>query len=162
MGIRRVFLSIASILPMNFGVKLYKLCGLKIGKGTSISRAFYVDRVNGLQIGKKSFFNYGVHCHCGSDENYCITVGNNCFIGPEVCMCCATHEISSHEHRAGKNVYGSIRICDGCWIGMRSVILPNVTIAEGCVVAAGSVVTKSTEPDALYAGIPAKKIRNLN
>ena len=44
---------------------------------------------------------------------------------------------------------------------MRAIILPGVTIAEGCVIAAGAVVNKSTEPDGLYAGVPARRVKDL-
>ena len=47
-----------------------------------------------------------------------------------------------------------------CWIGANVTILKGVTIEEGCVVAAGSVVTKSTEKYGIYAGVPAKRIKD--
>jgi galactoside O-acetyltransferase len=54
-----------------------------------------------------------------------------------------------------------IKVCDDSWIGMNSIILKGVTIGEGSVVAAGSVVTKSVAPWTLVGGNPAKFIRNL-
>lgn len=57
----------------------------------------------------------------------------------------------------------SIKIERDCWIGANTTILKGVTIAEGCIVGAGSVVTKNlTEPNALYAGNPARYIKSLN
>ena len=50
---------------------------------------------------------------------------------------------------------------DGCWICAGCTILPGVTIGEGCVIAAGSVVNKDCAPDGLYAGVPAKRIKDL-
>jgi maltose O-acetyltransferase len=50
----------------------------------------------------------------------------------------------------------------GCWIGMGATILPGITIAEGCVIAADCTVTKSTAPNGLYAGTPARRIKNLS
>jgi maltose O-acetyltransferase len=52
-----------------------------------------------------------------------------------------------------------VRIGDRCWIGARATILPGVSIGDGTVVAAGAVVTKDCEPDALYAGVPARRLR---
>lgn len=135
--------------------------GVDIGSNTDISRGFYVDRPKGLSIGNNCFLNYGVHCHCGGDPIASIMIGNNVFIGPEVSICCASHEISSSAQRAGKNTYGSVKIMDGCWIGMRAIILQDVTIEKGCIIAAGSVVIESTEPNGLYAGVPAKRIKDL-
>lgn len=156
----RLLLSLASNIPMKFGVRIYRALGVKIGNRTEISRGFYVDRCSGFSVGSNSFLNYGVHCYCGGGNSQ-ITIGNNVFIGPEVSMCCASHEIGGYICRAGKNTYDSITVGDGCWIGMRSVILPGVNILDGCIIAAGSVVTKSTEPNALYAGVPARKIKDL-
>lgn len=53
-----------------------------------------------------------------------------------------------------------IRICAGSWVGAKSIILKGVTIGEGAVVAAGSVVTKDVEPYTVVAGNPAKFIKN--
>ena len=45
------------------------------------------------------------------------------------------------------------------FIGTNAIIHPGVTIAEGCVIGSGSVVTKSTEPWSIYHGSPAKKVK---
>ncbi len=45
-----------------------------------------------------------------------------------------------------------------CWVGIRSIIMPGVTIGDGAVVGAGSVVTKDVEPFTVAAGNPAEKI----
>lgn len=55
-----------------------------------------------------------------------------------------------------------VYIEDNVWIGGGSIILPHVKIARGGVIGAGAVVTKSTEENSLYLGVPAKKIRTLN
>ena len=55
---------------------------------------------------------------------------------------------------------GDTRIADGVWIGMRSIILPGVSIGEGAVIAAGSVVTKDVPPYAVVGGNPAKVIKS--
>lgn len=76
-------------------------------------------------------------------------------------FCSSTHKIGSEKKRAGDAVGNPIYIEDGCWIGARSLILPGVTIGKGTIIAAGSIVTKNCEPNSLYAGIPAKKIKHL-
>lgn len=53
-----------------------------------------------------------------------------------------------------------IIIHDDVWIGFNSIILKGVTIGEGAIVAAGSVVTKDVEPFTIVAGNPAKFIKN--
>ncbi|MGF1735730.1 CatB-related O-acetyltransferase [Photobacterium satsumensis] len=54
---------------------------------------------------------------------------------------------------------GDTHLGDGCWIGMRAMIMPGVTVGEGAIVAANSVVTKDVEPYAIVGGSPAKTIR---
>lgn len=54
-----------------------------------------------------------------------------------------------------------IKICDDAWIGMNSIILKGVTIGQGAVVGAGSVVTKDVEPWTVVGGNPAKIIKRL-
>lgn len=53
-----------------------------------------------------------------------------------------------------------IKICAGSWIGSKSIILKGVTIGEGAIVGAGSVVTKNVDPYTVVAGNPAKFIKN--
>jgi acetyltransferase-like isoleucine patch superfamily enzyme len=53
-----------------------------------------------------------------------------------------------------------IRICSGSWIGAKCIILKGVTIGEGAIVGAGSVVTKNVDPYTIVAGNPAKFIKN--
>lgn len=50
-------------------------------------------------------------------------------------------------------------IGDDVWIGHGSIIMSGVNIGSGCIIAAGSVVTKDLEPYYIYAGVPAKKIK---
>lgn len=54
---------------------------------------------------------------------------------------------------------GDTHIGDGAWLGMRAMIMPGVTIGEGAVVAANSVVTKDVAPYSIVAGSPAKQIK---
>jgi acetyltransferase-like isoleucine patch superfamily enzyme len=54
-----------------------------------------------------------------------------------------------------------IRICRGAWIGARSIILKGVTIGEGAIVGAGSVVTRDVPAFTIVAGNPARILREL-
>ena len=52
-----------------------------------------------------------------------------------------------------------IIIKDNVWIGMSAIILKGVTVGEGAIVAAGSVVTKDVPPHTIVAGVPARVIK---
>lgn len=56
------------------------------------------------------------------------------------------------------------KICSNVLIGMGSIILDNAVIGENSIIAAGAVVTSGTivEPGSLYAGVPAKKIKDVS
>ncbi|MGQ8817095.1 CatB-related O-acetyltransferase [Serratia sp. NA_13] len=54
---------------------------------------------------------------------------------------------------------GDTRLGDGCWIGMRAMLMPGVTIGEGAIVAAGSIVTADVEPYTIVGGNPARPIK---
>ncbi|WP_142135158.1 acyltransferase [Arthrobacter sp. SLBN-83] len=83
-------------------------------------------------------------------------------IGPEVYIGTSTHAIGPSYERAGVPSALPVRIGAGTWIGARAVILPGVTIGAGCVIAAGAVVPRDCEPNSLYAGVPARRIRALS
>ena len=136
--------------------------GLKKGRNVDIRRCVFFDRPECVVIGDNSLINYGCSFHIGWTDNAKILIGNNVQIGMNCVFTCVTHELGSENQRAGKHVYRSIIVEDGVWIGASSTILLDVTIAKGCVIAAGSIVTKSTEPNGLYAGVPAKRIKELS
>lgn len=54
-----------------------------------------------------------------------------------------------------------IRICDKSWVGFNSIILKGITIGEGAVVGAGSVITKDVAPYTVVAGNPARIVKTL-
>jgi acetyltransferase-like isoleucine patch superfamily enzyme len=58
-----------------------------------------------------------------------------------------------------KETIKEVVIEDHCWIGANAVILKGVTVGEGAVVAANSVVTKDVEPRTMVAGNPAQVVK---
>ena len=88
-----------------------------------------------------------------------IIIGNNVLIGPNVVIRAADHGllqsklINQQPHNGG-----TIIIEDDVWIGSNAVILKNVKIAVGTVVAAGSIVTKDTLAYSIVGGNPAQLI----
>ena len=90
-----------------------------------------------------------------------VTIGKNVLIGPNV-------QIISYQHNYNikfENIKfqglkkDKIIIGDDVWIGAGSVILAGIKIAKGCVIGAGSVVTKDTKEYGVYVGVPAKFLK---
>jgi acetyltransferase-like isoleucine patch superfamily enzyme len=85
-----------------------------------------------------------------------IEIGNNVAIGPECVFFGAGHDYTDIKL---KDISKTIIIKDHVWIGGRCIILPGVTIFEGAVIGAGSVVTKNVPAWSIFAGNPAKFIK---
>lgn len=108
----------------------------------------------GVKVGKNCL----ISTRYWSSEPYLIEIGSNCQI---------TNGVRFHTHGGGNvvrqmcpdfDVFGKITVNDWAYIGNCSQIMPGVTIGEGALVAAGSVVTKSVAPYTVVGGNPAKYI----
>lgn len=95
------------------------------------------------------------------DASAPVTLGSHVQFGPRASVITSTHRLGSGDMRAGTPQTRPVRIGDGCWIGAGALVLPGVDIADGCIVAAGAVVTQSTHPHGLYAGVPARRVKDL-
>jgi acetyltransferase-like isoleucine patch superfamily enzyme len=92
-----------------------------------------------------------------------VNIGGQVAIGPNCTIYTHDHNYKEPNLKApwmGSPITQSIHIETGAWIGANVTILPGVTIGQNAIVAAGSVVTKSVNGNALYAGVPAKLIKN--
>lgn len=148
----------SNLIPMNrIRLFIYRCCGIKLeSDNITILPGALMNGTN-IKIGKGTFINYK---SIFENEGY-IEIGKNCAIGMEVMFCAATHEIGSKERRQGKVIGKPIKVGDGCWVGSRVTILPGVTIGFGCVIGAGSLVTRDCEPNGLYVGAPARRVKEL-
>jgi len=115
-------------------------------------------RSNKIEIGANVFINVGFFF----DGYYQCTIGDNVRIGQFVRILTATHDIGSSFQRGRSEVVGGpVHIENGCWIAAGVTILPGVTIGPGCVIAANSMVAESTTANGLYAGTPARRMKDL-
>ena len=93
-----------------------------------------------------------------------ITIGNNCLVSWGIHVADTDfHYTINAETEEYYSPYGSIEIGDGVWIGMRSTILKNTSIPDGCIIGANSLVNKRfVEKNVLIAGNPAQvKKKNI-
>ena len=144
------------LVPRPLRYLLYRTAGFHIQTASVLYGSFF--HTSNIKIGRRTFINH----KCYFENNMApIEIGDHCSIAMEVMFCTATHHINNEGGRAGEAYGLPINIKNRCWIGTRAVILPGVTVGEGCVIAAGSVVNKNCEPNGVYAGVPARRIRDL-
>ena len=90
-----------------------------------------------------------------------LTIGNNVMMGPEVVIFTSNHRFDrldvTMDHQGG--VTNPVVIGNDVWIGQRSMIMAGVSIGNGVVIAAGSVVTKDIPDYAVVGGVPAKVLK---
>lgn len=109
----------------------------------------------GVLTTRSGFINENVQIICA--EN--ISIGEDCNIGRDVII----RDYDGHLIDPEQPISAPVRIGDHVWIGQRAIILKGVTIGDGAVIAAGSIVTGDVPAGALAAGVPAKVIRtNVN
>ena len=112
-----------------------------------------------LVIGNKFALNFGAMVIA---DHGLLEIGNGVMIGPNTVIRTSNH---GHSDLATllweqNQVSGKVLIEDNVWIGANVVILPNVTVGTGCIIAAGAVVTKNTPPNTVVAGVPARVVKN--
>ena len=135
---------------------LKKILGTKIPKGVTVLAPVYFDYGNNTTFGEGTFVNHGCYFMDGAT----ISIGSNVFIGPFCGFYTATHPMDYTNRNKGLEKALPIKVGNNCWFGASVSIMPGVTIGNGCVIAAGSVVTKDLPDNCLAAGVPAtvKKI----
>lgn len=130
----------------------------KIGDNCYVEPVFRCDYGYNITAGDNLYLNFD----CILLDIAPITIGDNCFIGPRVCVFTVNHPLDVKRRNQLLEYGKPVSIQDHVWIGGSSVINPGVTIGEGAVVASGSVVTKDVEPYTLVGGNPARLIRRLS
>ena len=98
------------------------------------SNGVYINAYNGIKFGKDVMFASGVK------------------------LISANHDFKYRKKHIKSN---PIILEENVWLGANVVVLPGVKIGKNFIVGAGSVVTKDIEPNSIYAGNPARKIKDL-
>ena len=132
----------------NFYLRLF---GIRLGKGTSIHRRCKFFHEGKLAVGNNTVINFG----CYLDNRRGITIGNNVGIAHNTKIYTLGHDLNDPQF---KTKGAAVTIKDNVFIFSNALIMPGVTIGEGAIVLAGSVVTKNVEPWTIVGGNPAKKI----
>ncbi len=129
----------------------------KMGKVDTIQKGIQFGTGEGIEIGDGS----------GIGRN--AVIPSNTIIGKYVMIAQDLFIVANNHHfertdipmlMQGSPSKEQVVIGDDVWIGVRVVINPGIHIGSGCIIGAGSVVTKDTSPYTIIAGVPAKPIRN--
>lgn len=144
----------AHLVPPRLRAALMRAVGYEVGRSRLLSQS--IVRCTTMRIGDGSFVNH--RCYFDSGD---VVIGDRVYVSTGVTFAMGDHEIGDRLQRAGRDHDRPITVGDGSWIGAGAVLLSGVTIAPGCIVGAGAVVTRDTEPDGVYVGVPARRIRTL-
>ena len=140
-----------------------------VGENVSVGDGFTCGFGVNISVGS----NVSINMNCTFIDCNKITIGNDTLIAPGVHLTTATHPVeladrltpnwnpASGEYR-WRTYAKPIAIGNGCWIGANVVVLPGVTIGDGAVVGAGSVVTKDIPPNVVAVGNPCRVVREIN
>ena len=89
----------------------------------------------------------------------CVTIGDNVAIGPGTKIIAYSNHYRAGSLVSGERITADVVIGNNVFLGADCVLLPGATIADNVVVGAGSVVKGALQPDAIYAGTPARLLR---
>lgn len=134
---------------------LSEIIGSKIDSSVQILTPFNTDFGANIRLGKDVFINKS----CTFVDLGGIELEDKVLIGPEVKILSVNHPLDVKNRRGV--ILKSVKIKRNAWLGAGTIVCPGVTIGENSVIGAGSVVTKNVPDNAVYAGVPAKFIKNI-
>lgn len=116
---------------------------------------FYTECGINIKLGKNVFINSG----CCFQDHAGIEIGDGTLIGHQVVIATLNH---AQDPLSRADMFPKpVKIGKNVWIGAHATILPGVTIGDNAIIAAGAVVTKDVENNAVVGGVPAKKIKDI-
>jgi acetyltransferase-like isoleucine patch superfamily enzyme len=141
---------------------------IRIGRNSEISDFVVIavidfpqsmEQVSRLEIGDNTYIGEFNNIRASGGK---ISIGNNCLISQHISLIASNH-LARRDFLIRDQVWDTLKkgitIGDDVWIGANSVILPGVTINNGAIVAAGSVVTKDVPAYMIVAGNPARIVK---
>lgn len=139
----------------------------KIGRNFHVARGVFLWAKKELTIGDDFYIGkYSIietDCHIGNGviiANHVGIVGRYDHNYQEIGTLVRNASSIRDDDYNWKGLGQITEIGDDVWIGFGSIVMGGVKIANGTIIGAGSVVTHDTEPYSIYAGVPAKKIRD--
>lgn len=125
------------------------------GPGLDFRPPFSIEYQERVRLGSNVFINTDFMVLGGG----MVTIGDNVLIGPDARLYTSNHPLDLELRQAGWEIGLPITIEADAWLGGSVVICPGVTIGQGSIVGAGSVVTKDVPAGVVVGGNPAKVLR---
>jgi maltose O-acetyltransferase len=156
---RRLFARFNASDPADAAGRVALLRELLGGLGVDawIEPPFVCDYGTQITLGARVFVNF----HAVMLDPAAITIGDEAQLGPNVQLLTADHPRDPAERAAGPELGRAITIGPRAWLGGGVIVLPGVTIGEGTIVGAGSVVTRDLPSRVVAAGNPCRVIRSV-
>lgn len=123
-----------------------------------VNQPFYCDYGKQISVGRRFFANFNLVV---LDEAP-VTIGDDCFIGPNVSIYTACHSTDPVERNSRREWALPVTIGHNVWIGGSVTILPGVTIGDNVTIGAGSVVVKDIPSNAIAVGNPCHVVRMID
>lgn len=136
---------------------LKSLLGHTADEEVKIIQPFFCDYGKQISVGKRFFANFNFTV---LDEAP-VTIGDDCFIGPNVSIYTACHSTNPAERNTRQEWAEPVTIGNNVWIGGSVTILPGVTIGDNVTIGAGSVVVKDIPSGSIAAGNPCRVIKQI-
>lgn len=163
----RIFFPKALLIRRPF-YKRGKRSSIIVSEGTITGRncRFETYKNGRISIGKRCHIGDYVRITCSNS----VKIGDDCFFASKVLITDSSHGNYSNEPFTSPLIppndrpliYSSTEIGKNVWLGENVVVLPGVTIGDGCVVGANAVVSKDLPPNTIAGGIPAKSLKQWN
>ena len=131
------------------------LTGRSIDPSFGLFPPFYTDCGKNIKIGKNVFINSG----CRFQDQGGIAIDDGALIGHNAVLATLNH--NPDPEKRNNLLPAPIHIGKRVWLGANVTVLPGVTIGDNAIVAAGAVVTKDVQPNAVVGGVPAKFIKHI-
>jgi len=149
-------LKLAGFIPFHHIRRfIYRMFGMKIGKGSTLHMGAVFYKIKNIEIGKDTI----VGENAVLDGREKILIGDHVDIASEVMIYNSQHDINSNDFAKVEEVIKEpVEVGYYVFIGPRAIILPGIKIGKGAVVAAGAVVTKDVPDFKIVGGVPAKEI----
>ena len=123
-----------------------------------IVQPFFCDYGKQIKIGRRFFANFNFTVL----DEAAVTIGDDCFIGPNVSIYTACHSTNPQERNSRCEWARPVSIGDNVWIGGSVTILPGVNIGDNVTIGAGSVVVSDIPSNSIAVGNPCKVIKKID